>query len=212
MKLEEAVEKVSRQSVKSKLHAIPETIFSRATAAIFINETDFPMRIVSGTVGWPTGNLEFRKDVKPHSYHDLDIWSVTGTFSTGGYIKIVYGGELSSDPATDDPNEGDVGVIEFALSCPYAGSVKINIEDKSDTGRTQGKDAYDNMTKNEEKTLYWKRGKVHYMARADIIRIHQLPDIKRNLIPLPYVSRGEGTWFFTVQDFDPDQDLIEKEK
>ncbi|KAJ7370766.1 hypothetical protein OS493_029755 [Desmophyllum pertusum] len=210
--VEEAVEKVSRQSVKSKLHAIPETIFSRATAAIFINETDFPMRIVSGTVGWPTGNLEFRKDVKPHSYHDLDIWSVTGTFSTGGYIKIVYGGELSSDPATDDPNEGDVGVIEFALSCPYAGSVKINIEDKSDTGRTQGKDAYDNMTKNEEKRLYWKRGKVHYMARADIIRIHQLPDIKRNLIPLPYVSRGEGTWFFTVQDFDPDQDLIEKEK
>lgn len=159
--VEKAVEKVSRQSVQLKLDGkmfaeglrgvltavellplpIPIVIGS-ATTVLFINETDFPMRIVSGTVGWPKGNMEFQEDVKPHSHYDKVIYSFTGTFSTGGYIKIAYDEKLSSK---EDPNEGGaVKVIEFALSSPYAASIKINIGDNKE--RTRGEGTYKNMT------------------------------------------------------------------
>lgn len=131
---------------------------------------DFPMRIVLGTVGRPKGNLEFVEDVKPHSYYSKVIWSLTGTFSTGGYIKIANKEKLSSAPGDDDPNETDVRVIEFALSSPFAVSVKINIQDKTDSGRSKGKDAYDKMTNDKGKTLYWKKGKVHHLAREEVLR------------------------------------------
>lgn len=228
--VEKAVEKVARQTVKLK---IPEryrgffqvfqevdlfpTILSlgSATTALFVNETDFPMRIVSGTVGWPKGNLEFREDVEPHSYYEKTIWSFTGTFSTGGYIKIADKGKLSSAPADDDPNETDVRVIEFALSSPYAASVKINIQDKTDGERTQGKDTYDKMTNDEGKTLYWKKGKVHHLARAEILRLigGKFKDWAnlRKINIAPFTSKAKGTWCFLVQNFDPDRDLMEEE-
>ena len=228
----EAVEKVSRQSVKMKLSGktfsrgipgITEALelmpgilsFGSATMVLFINETNFPIRIVSGTVGSrPKGNLVFQKDLDPHSHHDLMISTWTGTFSTGGYMKIAYNGKLSS---VEDPNEGgDVGVIEFALSSPYAASVKINIEDKFGMkGRTEGKDAYDNMTNDEEKTLYWKKDKVHYMARAELFRstVEQVTDWAnlRKINIMPFKSKAKGTWCFIVQDFDPEQDVEEGE-
>ena len=127
-----------------------------ATTVLFINETNFPMRIVSGSVGRPKRNLEFVDDVKPHSYYSKVIWSFTGTFSTSGYIKIANKKKLSSAPAEDDPKEIDDRVIEFALSSPYAASVKINIQDKTDCGRSKGEDAYDKMTIDEGKTLLEK--------------------------------------------------------
>ena len=228
--VEAAADKVSRQSVKMKFQGqafsqgirgiaaaldyfLPARIGS-ATTAIFINETDFPMRIVSGTVGSRPGNLDFQKDVDPHSYHDLLIWSWTGTFSTGGYMKIAYNGKLSSD--TEDPNEEGVGVIEFALSSPYVAQIKINIADKSDKLRTQGQDTYDKMTDDKGKTLYWKRGKVYYVARAEVLRTsaEQFQDwvSLRKFNLLPFTSKAKGTWCFIIQNFDPDQDLEEAEK
>lgn len=227
--VKQAVEKVSRQRVKLKfngetfalglrgiLAALDNVgiVIGSATTVLFINETDFPMRIVSGTVGWPKGNLEFVEDVKPHSYYSKVIWSFTGTFSTGGYIKIANKEKLSSAPANDDPSETDVRIIEFALSSPYAASVKINIQDKTDCGRTQGKDTYDKMTSDEGKTLYWKKGKVHHLARAEVLRTtpEQILDWVsfRKFNILPFTSKAKGTWCFIVQNFDPDKDLEEE--
>ena len=226
--VEEAVKKVSRQSVKLKFNGetfseglrgalagfefLPTPIvIGSATTVLFINETDFPMRIVSGTVGWPKGNMEFQQDVKPHSYYDKVIWSFTGTFSTGGYLKIAYDGNLSSK---EDPNERDVGIIEFALSCPYGLPIKINIQDKTDSGRTQGQDTYDKMTNDERKTIYWKKGEVHYLAGAEVLRTtaEQITDWARfrKLNLLPFTSKAKGTWCFIIQDFDPDRDLAEE--
>ena len=178
------------------------------TTALFINETDFPMRIVSGTVGWPQGNLEFVEDVKAHSYYSKVIWSFIGTFSTGGYIKIANKKKLSCAPAEDDPNETDLRVIEFALSSPYApASVKISIQDKTDSGLSKGKEAYDKMTNDEGKTLYWKKGNVHHLARAEVLRTKLR---KFNLVP--FTSKAKGTWCFIAQNFNPDQDLEEEEE
>lgn len=232
VEVEKAVGKVSRQTVKLKFNgemfgqglrgvlaafdAIGIFMVGSATTVLFINETDYPMRIVSGTVGWPKGNLEFVEDVKPHSYYSKVIWSFTGTFSTGGYIKIANNGKLSSAPADDDPNETDVRVIEFALSSPYVAPVKINIQDKTDCGRSKGKDTYDKMADDKGKTLYWKKGKEHHLARAEVLRTtpEQFLDWFRlrkfNIVP--YTSKAKGTWCFIVQNFDPDQDLEEEEE
>ncbi|XP_078354330.1 uncharacterized protein LOC144638918 [Oculina patagonica] len=233
--VEKAAEKVSRQSVQLKFDGktfaeglrgiltavellplpIPIVIGS-ATTVLFINETDFPMRIVSGKVGWPKGNMEFQEDVKPHSYYDKVINSFTGTFSTGGYIKIAYDGKLSSK---EDPNEGGaVKVIEFALSSPYVAQIKINIGDNKE--RTRGEGTYKSMTNDKGKTLYWKwpnapDGK-HYLARAEVLRstVEGITDwIKlRKFNLLPYTSKAKGTWCFIIQDFDPEKDLVEEEE
>ncbi len=244
--VEKAAEKVSRQSVQLKFDGktfaqglrgiltavellplpIPIVIGS-ATTVLFINETDFPMRIVSGTVGWPKGNMKFGEDVKPHSYYDKVINTITGTFSTGGYIKIAYDGELSSK---EDPNEGGaVKVIEFALSSPYAAQIKINIGDNKE--RTRGEGTYKNMANDKGKTLYWKwpnapkrdpgnevdapDGK-HYLARAEVLRstVEGITDwIKlRKFNLLPYTSKAKGTWCFIIQDFDLEKDLVEEEE
>ena len=229
VEVEKAVKKVSRQTVKLKFNGekyphglrgvfqvfqAMNYLAGSVTRVLFINETDFPMKIVSGTVGWPKGNLQFVEDVKPHSHYTKVIWSFTGTFSIGGYIKIAN--RLNSVLADDNPNETDVRVIEFALSCPYAASVKINIQDKTDCGRTGGKDTYDKMSNDEGKTLYWKNGKVHHLARAEVLRttIEQIEDWVRlrKFNILPYASKAQGTWCFIVQNFDPDQDLEEEEE
>lgn len=228
--VEEAAEKVSRQIVKLKFKGkefsdATRVLFSvvdfiptippigSATTVLFINETDFPMRIVSGTVGWPKGNLEFQQDVDSHSYYDKVISSFTGTFSTGGYIKIAYNGKLSSK---EDPNEGDVGIIEFALESPWARTIKINIQDKSEVTRTKGTNTYDGMTDDKGKTLYWKRGEVHYLARAEVLRttaeLYTDWASFRKFNLLPYTSNAKGTWCFIIQDFDPEQDVVEEEK
>lgn len=230
--VEVAAEKVSRQSVKLKIKG---TSFGEglrgfqaaldalrihvgpATTVVFINETDFPMRIVSGTVGRTIGNMKFEKDVEPRSYYDQTISSFWGTFSTGGYIKIAYDGKFSSEPAADDPSEGgNIRVIEFALDSPWASTVKINIEDKTKRGRTQGDAAYNSMKNDEGKTLYWMIGEQYYLARAEILRNmgEQVSDWAslRKFNLLPYTSKAKGTWCFVVQDFDPDQDLVEETK
>ena len=230
VKVERAVEKVSHQTVKLKFNGetlgqglrkvmtVLETLgvmVGSATTVLFVNETDYPMRIVSGTVGSTKGNLEFVEDVQPHSYYSKVIWSFTGTFSTGGYIKIANKGKLSSAPADDDPYETDVRVLEFALSSPYASSVKINIQDKTDCARSKGKDTYDKMTNDEGKTLYWKKSNVHHLARAEVLRTtpEQILDwaTLRKFNLLPFTSKAKGTWCFLVQNFDPNQDLEEEE-
>ena len=56
------------------------------------------------------------------------------------------------------------------MSSPCAASVRINIQDKANCGRSKGKDAYDKMTNDEGKSLYWKKGKVHHLARTEVLR------------------------------------------
>lgn len=190
-KVEEMAEKVSRQSVKLKY----SKDFSWGVLAVqFFNETDFPMRIVSGTVGWPKGNLEFRQDIRPRSSYEHRISSFTGSFSIGGYMKIAYKGKLEEK---EDPNEAGVGIIEFAMSRPFhnpwGDSGKNNIQDKTDIGRTRGQDTYDKMNSGETKTLYWKwRGK-HYLATCE----------NRKAAVDKVMVNAAKTWRFIVQDFDP---------
>lgn len=147
------------RGVIAAFDAIGVFMVGSATTVLSINETDYPMRIVSGTLGWPKGNLELVEDVKPQSYYSKVIWSFTGTLSTGGYIMIANKENLSSAPAVDDSIETDVRVIDFALSSPLAACVKINIQDKTDCGRSKGKDAYHKMTNDEEEALYGKKVK-----------------------------------------------------
>jgi len=77
------------------------------------------MRVVSGKVGWPNGNLEFVKDINPCSFYQNTIESITGNFSIGGYMKIAYNGRFSPEKEEDDAYERDAGIIEFAMSRPF---------------------------------------------------------------------------------------------
>jgi len=95
----------------------------------FVNETDVPIKIVSGTVGWRKTNLKFVQDVLPHSSHAQGLaYSSFHTFSSGGYLIIYLNGMLN--PNSVRP-EGDVRVVEFAMSGAMLDffSEKINIRD-----------------------------------------------------------------------------------
>ena len=215
-KVESAAEKVSRQSVKLKLderHQVPpgnffrwmvSSIFGPKFWVQFVNETDFPMKVVSGTVGLFTLHtmLKFVKDIKPHASHQvyLDsgtalsefaeyLWNLdflsTTVFSAAGYLTIYLNGTLNSER---EPPVEDARVIEFALSKQRLGEImKINIEEKSSSEFTQGQDTYSTMKSGKAKTIYWFDYGQHYMAKAEIV-----------IAPFNVVI-----WRFLIQDFDP---------
>lgn len=214
-KVESAAEKVSRQSVTLKLderHQIPPgnlfrwmvmSIFGSKFWVQFVNETDFPMKVVSGTVGSFKGtNLKFTQDIEPHSSHQM-VFSyfaspigsvlhqrnlVTPIFSTGGYVTIYLKGTLNSE--TEPPVEG-ARVIEFALSLQeFMGFWKrkeINIEEKTSSEFTRGQDTHNAMKSGEAKTIYWSDCGQHYMAKAEIVIAFSKVVI----------------WRFVIQDFEP---------
>ena len=168
------------------------TAFGPSFYAHFINETNFPMKIVSGRFGQNKGNLEFVQVVQPHASHPQRAVSFTdflGTgFSTGGYITLYLNGIVSPDMA---PPADDVRVMEFALSLgllpPFFNRKIINIEDKTSNEFTGGKDTYKKMNSSETKTLYWFDKGTHFMARGEIVTQYFITDI----------------WRFIIQEFDP---------
>ena len=203
--VESEASKVSSQCVKLKLedhdtHSPQNSVFPQGNKAVvaltrvlvgviyieFVNETDFPMKIVSGKVGWRTlRSFTFTHDVQSRSNCWLEISRLPGTsgFSTGGYIILYQNGILSSEV---EPPASNVRVIEFALSS----LMKINIQDKTSSEFTSGQDTYDKMNSGKaktSKTLYWFNNGEHFMARAEITR---------SLF-------GTVTFRFVVQDYDP---------
>ena len=196
--IESAAAKVSCQTVKLKLddrHQIPpgnglRRMVSKVIGPIFwvqfVNETDFPMKVVSGTAG-ECKKLEFVQDIQPWSSYPQGLtFPLSPFFSTGGYLMIYLNGILSSGL---DPPADDVRVIEFAFS-REKGWVhvrhKINIQDKTSDEFTRGQDAYNAMECDEAKTLYWFNRGIHFMMRAEMV--------KGLLVEV---------WRFFVQDFDP---------
>ena len=197
--VESKASKVSSQCVKLKLeghgtHSFQNSVFIKVDGMLkrellrvvyieFINETDFPMKIVSGKVGWnKLLRVTFTHDVQSRSSFWLEIPSgqLFWRFSSGGYIILYQNGILSSEV---EPPASNVRVIEFALSS----LLKINIQDKTSSEFTSGQDTYDKMNSGTAKTLYWFNNGEHFMARAEITG---------------YLSRPV-TFRFVVQDYDP---------
>lgn len=165
-------------------------VYSRTYYLVqFINETNFPIKVVSGRVGPLKGNFEFDHDIEPRS----SCWKnakLTGNFSTGGYLIVYLDGALSTET---DPPARNARVIEFALSCGIRQD-RINIQDKTCQEFTRGQDTFNTMNSDETKNLYWFHDGVHFMARGEIIR------------------RGiQLIWRFVVQAFDPlaEEDLLQ---
>ena len=200
--VESVASKVSSQCVKLKLedhvpHSPENSVFPQGIKAVlaltrvlvgvtfieFINETDFPMKIVSGKVGRRASRfVTFTHDVQSRSNCWLEIARLPGSseFSTGGYIILYQNGILSSEV---EPPASNVRVIEFALSSLR----KINIQDKTGSEFTRGQDTYDKMNSGKAKTCYWFNHGKHLMARAEITRCRS----------------WQLTFLFVVQDFDP---------
>ena len=88
--IESNAEMVSRQYVKLKIENHP--YFSRPACQIqFINETKFPLKIISGTVGKHVRQLdEFTRVVQPRSCYETlsDPVRVPSGVSIGGYISV----------------------------------------------------------------------------------------------------------------------------
>ena len=200
--VESAASKVSSQYVKLKLedhvpHSPENSVFPQGIKAVlaltrvlvgvtfieFINETDFPMKIVSGKVGRRASrSVTFTHDVQSRSNCWLEIARLPGSseFSTGGYIILYQNGILSPEV---EPPASNVRVIEFALSSLR----KINIQDKTGSEFTRGQDTYDKMNSGKAKTCYWFNHGKHLMARAEITRCRH----------------WQLTFLFVVQDFNP---------
>ena len=205
--VESKASKVSSQYVKLKLeghdtHSPQNSVFPQGNKAVvalkrvvpgvifieFINETDFPMKIVSGKVGLRRlRSVTFTHNVQSRSSCWLEtLQLLTSLFSTGGYIILYQNGILSSEV---EPPASNVRVIEFALSS-LVSLMRVNIQDKTSSEFTSGQDTYDKMNSGKaktSKTLYWFNNGEHFMARAEITRS-------------PF---GTVTFRFVVQDYDP---------
>ena len=191
--VESAARKVAHQSVKLKsavgcnwfLLQYMATKFS----VQFFNDVDFPMKIVSGEIGWSQGNqLKFVRDVQPRASYlrgipeDRGIITIIPNFSTAGYI-ILY---LNNIPGSDvEPPQENTRVIEFGMSYVFTDS-KISMQDKTDGEFSRGLDTY-NKRSEDEITLYFSEDGKHYIAHAEI-----------------YVCWPDRIWRFAIQDFDPE--------
>ena len=198
----------SRQSVKLKLEGHPFERFGSFDLVDlcllqFINETPYPLKVVGGTVH-KSKDSQFTEVVQRRSSVVRPIISLDC-----GYVIIYMDGKLRSD---DEPHGPDVThIIEFALC--YS-KERVNIQDKTYSEFTKGKDTYDKMNE-KEKTIYWKTGEgSHYMANAVSYKIlvpHGLDPFPNT--PNPY-SPGAPRYRirFLFQDFDPFHDFVTAEK
>jgi len=155
--VESAAAKVAGQSVKLRLqgHHVPpgygfrwikEYVLVPPFWLQYVNETDFPIKIVSLEKGG-RGKLSFIYDVQPHSSRPIGFhrpWE----FYSCGYIIIFLNGNVSHD---------------FFLE------LMINIQDNTGNEFTQGETAYNAMKSDEAKTLYWFDRGMHFMARAETL-------------------------------------------
>lgn len=188
--VESAAAKVTGQSVKLRLqghHVPPGYGFMWIKKHVLgpylwfqcVNETDFPMKIVSREKGG-RGELSFIYDVQPHSSCPVGFWSAV--FFSCGYMIIFLNGNVSHDLT---PRPGDTRAIEFAFCRNRFLRLKINIQDNTGNEFTQGENAYNVMKSGEAKTLYWFDHGKHFMARAETLLWPNL------------------TWRFVIQNFDP---------
>ena len=183
--VESKAEIVSRQSVTLKLEGHPNIFdFSRINGRIgvmqFINETQYPMKVIGGV------KKKFTQVLQPRSSSDLDISHPCA----GGYVLIYLDGKLRPD---DEPDSADkTRVIEFAYKC-----LGIYIQDKTCSEFTRGRDTYDKVERRKgPENVYWKTNEVHHMASA----IRQTKIVGRRTI----IYR----WRLVFQDFDPSIDIV----
>ena len=190
-KVESAATKVAGQSVELQLqgHHVPpgygfrwmiEYVLGPPFWVQYVNETDFPMKIVSREKS-ESGKLSFTFDVQPHSSHPVGFWR--SGFYSRGYIIICLNGNVRHDLK---PRPGDTRVIEFAFCRSYFSRRMINIQDNTGNEFTQGENAYNLMKCGKAKTLYWFDRGMHFMARADI-----------------QFAWSKEIWRFLIQNFDP---------
>lgn len=176
--------KVSKQHVRLNFgdYPFPDSYQSYSFQKVqFINDTNLPMKIVSGVVGSKKSNLAFVRDVPDSRSFEHKTY---GSFSIGGYIIIYNDGEVRS---RIEP-EGDMRAIEFAMSMPNFANAKINIKDKTNSEFTKGLGTYNTMHDGGQKEFFLEEDGKHYIAVADL---------SLSMIP------GLNTWRFLLQAFNP---------
>ena len=179
--IESSAQKVSQQAVPLRSVEICNWLllqyFGIKYSIQFINEADFPIKIVSGEVGWSQGNqLQFEKILPPRSSYRREA---NFGFSTAGYILLHLDGDSSSSDLIN------TRAIEFAASKPFYES-KINMQDKTDGEFLRGLNAY-NERSEDTVTLYFTENGKYYIAKAEIF------------VCWPY-----RTFRFIIQDFNPE--------
>ena len=182
--VESSARKVDKQSVKLKSLEICNWFLLQCCgirfSLQFINDMDFPMRIVSGRVGWSQGNqLKFEQTVQPGSRHHIGL---PFSFSTAGYLILDVNNVLGSDV---EPPREYTRVIEFAVSNVFY-DTKISMQDKTDAGFSSGLDTL-NERSEDAVTLFFSEGGKYYIAKAEI-----------------FVCWPDRIWRFVFQDFDPE--------
>lgn len=182
--VESSARKVDKQSVKLKSAEICSWFLLQyggiRFSLQFINDVDFPMRIVSGKVGWSQGNqLKFEQTVQPGGRHRIDLPS---SFSTAGYLILDVNNVLGPDA---EPLREYTRVIEFAVSNVFL-DTKISMQDKTNAGFSSGLDTL-NERSEDAITLFFSEGGKYYIAKAEI-----------------FVCWPDRIWRFVFQDFDPE--------
>ena len=182
--VESSARKVDKQSVKLKSAEICNWLVLQyggiRFSLQFINDMDFPMRVVSGSVGWSQGKQpKFEQTVQPGSRHHIGL---PFSFSTAGYLILDVNNVLGSDV---EPPREYTRVIEFAVSNVFY-DTKISMQDKTDAGFSSGLDTL-NERSEDAVTLFFSEGGKYYIAKADI-----------------FVCWPDRIWRFVFQDFDPE--------
>lgn len=183
--VESSAAKVDKLPLKLKSAEIcnwfPLQYFGNRFSIQFINDVDFPMKIVSGKVGWSQGNqLKFDKTVQPGGRHHIDLPS---SFSTAGYFILDVNNVLGS--ADIEPPRDYTRVIEFAVSSVFY-NFKISMQDKTDAEFSRGMDTL-NERSEDAVTLFFFEGGKYYIANAEI-----------------FVCWPDRIWRFVFQHFDPE--------
>ena len=191
--VETAAAKVAGQSVKLRLqgHHVPpgygfrwmkEYILGSPFWVQYVNETEFPMKIVSRKKSnwWGSSAGLISYDVQPHS--SCPIGFQGPVFYSCGYIIMFLNGNVGHDL---EPRARDTRAIEFAFCRNSFLTHMINIQDNTGNEFTQGENAYNAMKSGEAKTLYWFDRGMHFLARAETL------------------LRWPLTWRLVIQNFDP---------
>ncbi|XP_044164629.1 uncharacterized protein LOC114962582 isoform X3 [Acropora millepora] len=201
MKVEIAAEKVSRQSVRLEVDrclAPPSSQLNKVVSAVtgpgfwvqFVNNTSFPMKVVSKNPQESNRDLRVLFDVPARSSDSRGL-SRLNWFAACGYFILYLKGDLSSNM---EPPATDAIVVEFALSRRWADRFrsqfgKINIQDKNAAEFTAGQDTHDTMQYGDiPAPLFISKGDVHLIVKAEIVAPWFSPFV---------------TWRFAVQSFDP---------
>ena len=191
---------VSRQSVKLKLEGHPNIFAPGQEGMQFINETQYPMKVIGGTA--PKGvKTKFTQILQPRS---SAVVSRT-VDSAGGYVIIYLDGKPSSDSESRDHSEDETRIIEFASyvrgsNARWGPPSGTNIQDKTCSEFTKGQDTYDKIDGEKKEIIYWTTKGVHFLASAEL-RSRKYP------AEFGYVVE-DHQWRFICQHFDPLWDTV----